>query len=64
MMDNPDTTDCIDCNITSSTNTSQLTVGQPLLNSYFTGTYTCTVTENGRPNSSSGDNFTVTVIGK
>ena len=64
--DNPDITDCPACVVidTSSPPTSTLHLGQPSLTSYLAGTYTCTVTENGRPDSSSGDNFTVTVVGK
>ena len=66
--DNPDTTDCDDCVIIDTSSpppTSTLTLGQPSLNSYFAGIYTCTVTESGGPGSSgNSDDFTVTVVGK
>ena len=46
--------------------TSSLTLGKPALYSYFAGIYTCTVTESGRLETTSGnnDNFIVTVVGK
>ena len=65
--DIPDTTGCSDCVIidTSSPTTSTLIVGDPALYSYYTGIYTCNVTEDGGPDSSrNNDNFTVRVVGK
>ena len=66
--DNPGTTGCSDCVIidtSSPPTTSSLTVGDPALYSYYAGIYTCTVTEDGRPESSgNNDNFTVRVVGK
>ena len=66
--DNPNTTDCTNCVVidtSSPPTTSSLTLGQPSLNSYFAGIYTCTVTESGRPASSGNiDNFIVAVVGK
>ena len=66
--DNPDITDCDDCVVidtSSPPTTSTLTLGQPSLNSYFAGIYTCTVTESGGTASSGNcDDFTVTVVGK
>ena len=67
VMGNPDTTDCTNCVVidtSSPPSTSSLTLGKPALNSYFAGTYTCTVTESGRPDSSGMNDFTVTVVGK
>ena len=61
VMGNPDTTGCESCSIASST-TFTLTLGIPALTSYYAGVYTCTVSESGRPDSSS-DNFTVAVLG-
>ena len=65
---NPATTGCTNCVVidtSSPPTTSSLTLGKPALNSYFAGTYTCTVTESGRLDSSgNNDNFTVTVVGK
>ena len=66
--DNPNTTDCDDCviiNTSSPPTTSSLTLGQPSLNSYFAGIYTCTVTVSvGPEGSGNNDNFTVAVVGK
>ena len=64
--DNPDTTGCTNCVIIdTSSPTSTLTVGDPVLYSYYAGIYTCTVTEDGRPESSgNNDDFTVRVVGK
>ena len=61
---NPDTPECTGCNIDTSSNTSTLSVGYPHINSYYAGIYTCTVSEDGRPDSNGSDNFTVTVVGK
>ena len=63
--DNPGTTGCSNCVIDTSSTTSTLTVGDPALYSYYAGIYTCTVTEDGRPESSgNNDDFTVRVVGK
>ena len=63
--DNPDTTGCTNCVIDTSSPTSTLTVGDPVLYSYYAGIYTCTVTEDGGPeDSGNNDDFTVTVVGK
>ena len=67
--DNPNTTVCGACVIidtSSPPTTSTLTLGQPALFSYFAGIYTCTVTESGRLETTSGNNddFTVRVVGK
>ena len=66
--DNPNTTGCSDCIVidtSSPPTTSTLTLGEPSLNSYFGGIYTCTVTESGRLESSgNNENFTVAVVGK
>ena len=66
--DNPDTTGCTNCVIidtSSPPTTSTLTLGQPSLNSYFAGIYTCSVTESDGPESSrNNDDFTVAVVGK
>ena len=60
---NPDTpSDCI-CNIDITPATPTLEVG-PLLQSFRAGTYTCTVSEIGRPSSESSDDFTVVVVGE
>ena len=68
VMGSPDTTGCTNCVIidtSSPPTTSSLTVGDPALYSYYAGIYTCTVTEDGRPESSgNNDNFTVRVVGK
>ena len=60
---NPDTPGCTtDCDI-DTTPTMTLEVG-PLLQSFRTGTYTCTVSEADRPSSGSSDDFTVVVVGE
>ena len=51
------------CNIDTSSTTSILRVGRPLY-SHLAGTYTCTVSEAGRPDSSNSDDYTVTVVGE
>ena len=56
-------TGCGYCGIGTLPDTSTLTVGRPLY-SYLAGTYTCTVSETGRPDSSNSDDYTVTVVGK
>ena len=61
---NSSTPDCTRCNIDLSPNASQLALGHPALYSYFAGVYTCTVSESGRPDSGSSDDFTVTVVGR
>ena len=59
---NPDTpADCW-CYI-DTTPTVTLEVG-PLLQSFRAGTYTCTVSETGRPSSDSSDDFPVVVVGE
>ncbi len=44
-------------------NTAILALGPPLY-SYYAGTYTCTVSESGRPSSGNSDSYTVTVVGE
>ena len=62
---NPDTSDCDNCTtIGPQPHTSTLRLGQPALNSYYAGIYTCTVSESGRPDSGNSDAFTVTVVGE
>ena len=61
---NSTNSDCTRCNIDLSPNAPTLTLGQPALNSYFAGIYTCTVSESGRPDSGNSDDFTVTVFGR
>ena len=51
------------CNIDTMPTTPTLEVG-PLLQSFRAGTYTCTVSEVGRPSSGSSDDFTVVVVGE
>ena len=63
VMGNPLTPGCGSCDIDTSSTTSTLTVGRPLY-SYYAGIYTCTVSESGRPDSHSSDDFTVRVVGK
>ena len=63
VMENPDTEDCYRCYISTHTTTSILTLGHPALYSYFAGTYTCSVSESGRPDSGNSDDFIVTVVG-
>ena len=56
---------CTNCVASSPPSTSSLTLGQPSLNSYFAGIYTCTVTESdGTEGSGNSDNFIVAVVGK
>ena len=55
------TTDCVID--TTPTIPMILEVG-PLLQSFHAGTYTCTVSEAGRPSSGSSDDFTVVVVGE
>ena len=60
----PDTPSDCGCDIdTTSTIPMTLEVG-PLLQSFRAGTYTCTVSEAGRPSSESSDDFTVVVVGE
>ena len=54
---------CGDCGIDTSSTTSTLTVGRPL-HTYQAGTYTCTVSETGRPDSSNSGDYIVTVVGE
>ena len=61
--DNPDTPGCTGCDIDLST-TPVLTLQNPALYSYFSGIYTCTVSESGRPLSVNSDDFNVTVVGE
>ena len=61
-MGNPNTPGCTGCNIDTSSTTSTLTVGG--LHSYHAGTYTCTVSETGRPDSGNSDDYTVSVAGE
>ena len=56
VMGNPVTTGCTNCVV--------IDTSSPPTTSYFAGTYTCTVTESGRPDSSGKNDFTVTVVGK
>ena len=51
------------CNIDTSSTSSTLHVGRPLF-SHHAGTYTCTVSETGKPDSSNSDDYTVTVVGE
>ena len=63
---NPDTPSrCTSsCNIdTTPTIPLTLEVG-PLLQSFRAGTYTCRVSESGRPSSGNSEDFTVVVVGK
>ena len=61
---NPDTPSDCGCDIdTTPTIPMTLEVG-PLLQSFRAGTYTCTVSEAGRPSSGSSDDFTVVVVGE
>ena len=62
---NPDTSVCRRCTIIGPLpHTSTLRLGQPALNSYHAGIYTCTVSESGRPDSGNSDTFNVTVVGE
>ena len=62
--DNPSTPGCIYwCDIDTSSTGPTLTVGIPQLFSYYTGVYTCTVSESGKSASTNSEDFTVTVIG-
>ena len=56
-------TECTSCRIGTSSTTSTLTVGRPLY-SFHGGTYTCTVSETGRPDSSNSGDYIVTVVGE
>ena len=60
---NPATTGCTGCAMPSSS-TSTLRLNQSALTSYFTGHYTCTVSESDRPDSGNSDTFTVRVVGE
>ena len=65
VMGNPSTTCRWDgCAIDVSSTTSTMTVGNPPLHSYYAGTYTCTVSESGRPDSGNSADYTVAVVGK
>ena len=48
---------------TPTSSTATLTF-RPALYSYYAGTYTCTVSESGRPSSGNSDSHTVTVVGE
>ena len=61
--ENPDTPPDCGCSIDTMPTTPTLEVG-PLLQSFRTGTYTCTVSETGRLSSGSSDDFTVVVVGE
>ena len=62
---NRDTPGCRMYNITGPLpHSSTLRLGQPALNSYHAGIYTCTVSESGRPDSGNSDTFPVTVVGE
>ena len=63
VMGNPPTPGCTGCDIDTSSTTSTLIVGSPLY-TYHAGIYTCTVSENGRPDSDNSDDFTVRVVGE
>ena len=63
VMRNPNTAECSECDIDTSSMTSTLAVGSPLY-SYHAGIYTCTVSESGRPDSDNSDDFTVRVAGR
>ena len=54
---------CGDCDIDTSSTTPTLPVGRPL-HSHHAGTYTCTVNETGRPDSSNSGDYIVTVVGE
>ena len=56
-------TECHRCNIDTSSTTSTLTVGRPLY-SFHGGTYTCTVNETCRTDSSNSGDYIVTVVGE
>ena len=56
-------TECHRCNIDTSSTTSSLPLWSPLY-SHFAGTYTCTVSETGRPDSSNSNDYTVTIVGE
>ena len=61
---NPDTPSDCGCDIdTTPTIPMTLEVGPPI-QSFRAGTYTCTVSETGRPSSGSSDDFTVVVVGE
>ena len=60
--ENPSTPDCTGCDIDISSTGSTLTVGN--LHSYYTGVYTCTVSDTGRSDSTNNEDFTVTVVGE
>ena len=66
VMGNPDTncTTNNKCDVDTSSTMSALTVGNPPLHSYYAGTYTCTVSESGRPGSGNSGNYTVAVVGE
>ena len=55
--------ECRVCNIDTSSTTSTLSVGRPLY-SYLAGTYTCRVSETGRPDSSNSGDYIVNVVGE
>ena len=59
---NPTPSECSSCATPTST-TATLRLGPPLY-SYYAGTYTCTVSESGRPSSGNSDSYTVTVVGE
>ena len=58
----PPPSGCGSC-ATPTSNTATLTFGPPLY-SYYAGTYTCTVSDSGRPSSGNSDSHTVTVVGE
>ena len=60
----PDPGDCYYCYIDTSSTTSTLIVGRPQLFSYYAGTYTCTVNDSSRPESTMSENLTVRVVGE
>ena len=64
--ENPSTSGCDNngCAIDLSSTTSSLAVGKPPLYSYYSGVYTCTVSEAGRSDSGNSFGFNITVVGK
>jgi len=62
---NPTPSECDSC-ATPTSSTATLALGPPIypLYSYYAGTYTCTVSESGRPSSGNSDSHTVTVVGE
>ena len=59
----PPPPDCTFCNIDTTPTTPTLEVGL-LLPSFRAGTYTCTVSETGKPSSESSEDFPVVLVGE